>query len=114
MAKEYLEKLSDLVERLKIEGETNLSVEVKHLFSGAALYVNRVICASWSPGGIAFKLTLDEVDRLINSGKSKPLKYFDKGYTKKGYAMFEATEVSESSHWKAYFRKAIKQVTSEE
>jgi len=38
MAKEYFEKLSDLVNRLNIEEEVSLSVELKHFFSGAALY----------------------------------------------------------------------------
>ena len=88
MAKEYFEKLSGLILRLNVEKEVDCRIEVKHLFTGAALYVNRDICASWSPVGLAFKLPEKEVARLISSGKAKPLKYFPKGHVKKGYALF--------------------------
>ena len=108
MAKEYLEKLSGLILRLNIEKEVDYRIEVKHLFTGAALYVNKAICVSWSPVGLAFKLTEQEVVRLISSGKAKPLKYFPKGHVKKDYALFESPEKSKPSRWKAYFIKAMK------
>jgi TfoX/Sxy family transcriptional regulator of competence genes len=108
MAKEYLEKLSGLILRLNIEKEANSRIEVKHFFTGAALYVNKVICASWSPVGLAFKLPEKEVVNLINSGRARPLKYFPNGHVKRGYALFEAPEKSRPNRWKAYFVKAIK------
>ncbi len=41
MAKEYLEKLSSLVESLDIERDVGCSsIEVKHLFSGAAFCID--------------------------------------------------------------------------
>src|SRR5213080_2198376 len=83
MAKEYLQKLSALILRLDIEKEVDCRIEVKHLFTGAALYVNKVICASWSTVGLAFKLPEKEVASLISSGKAKPLKYFQR-VTSKG------------------------------
>ena len=107
MAKEYLEQLSELILRLNIEKEVDYRIEVKHLFTGAALYVNKNICASWSPVGLAFKLPEKEVASLINSGKAKPLKYFPKGHVKKGYALFASPEKSKPSRWKAYFVRAI-------
>ena len=107
MAKEYLEQLSELILRLNIEKEVDYRIEVKHLFTGAALYVNKNICASWSPVGLAFKLPEKEVVSLINSGKAKPLKYFTKGHVKKGYALFASPEKSKPSRWKAYFVRAI-------
>ena len=108
MAKEYLEKLSGLILRLNIEKEVDYRIEVKHLFTGAAFYVDKVICASWSPVGLAFKLPEKEVASLINRGKAKPLKYFPKGHVKKDYALFASPEKSKPSRWKAYFVKAIK------
>jgi TfoX/Sxy family transcriptional regulator of competence genes len=107
MAKEYLGKLSRLISRLNIEKEVDCRLEVKHLFTGAALYVNKVICASWSPVGLAFKLPESEVASLISSGTARPLKYFPKGHVKKGYALFESPEKSKSSRWKTYFLNAI-------
>lgn len=109
MAKEYLEKLLNLVELLGIEKEAgSTTIEMKHLFSGAALYVNKMICASWSPVGLAFKLPEEDVDKLIASGKAKPLKHFPKGHIKKGYALFDSPELSKPGRWKTYFEKAIK------
>ena len=82
-------------------------LEIKHFFSGAALYANDKICASWSPGGLAFKLPTLEVANLIESGAAKPLTYFDKGRIKQGYAMFEAPELSKQTRWKPYFITAV-------
>ncbi len=48
-----------------------------------------------------------EVARLITSGKAVPLKYFEKGRVKKGYAMFLDPEAAKKSRWKYYFLKAV-------
>ena len=109
MAKEFLEKLSDLIRDLKIEDEVALPMETKHFFNGAALYVNKKICASWSPVGLAFKLPDPEVHKLIDCGKAKPLKYFPNGHVKKGYALFEITSQIKTHQWKKYFIKAVQQ-----
>ena len=108
MAKKYFEKLSNLVDQINLENETRFPIEIKHLFTGAALYVNNSICASWSPGGLAFKLTEQEASKLISADKAIPLKYFPKGHIKKDYALFESPELKRPSHWKTYFNKAIK------
>ena len=109
MARIYLEKLSNLVSDLKIEEEIDAHIETKHFFSGAALYVNGIICASWSPVGLAFKLPKHEITELINSGRAKPLRYFPKGNVKKGYALFENPGLSKPRRWKIYFIKATQQ-----
>jgi len=110
MAKVYLEKLSVLVSSLKLSDEITGSIEAKHFFSGAALYVNGTICVSWSPVGLPFKLPQRDVEQLINSGKAKPLKYFPKGHIKKGYALFESPEEKKPTYWKKYFKVASEQV----
>ena len=110
MAKVYFEKLSALLEELHIEKEITKPMEVKHFFSGAALYINKTICASWSPIGLAFKLDEQEANKLIKSGKAIPLKYFPKGHVKKGYALFDEPNEKKASHWKKYFIKSAQQV----
>ncbi len=110
MAKEYLEKLSSLICKLNIEGEVGLPIEAKHFFSGAALYVNNKICASWSPVGLAFKLPNHEVEKLIESGKAKPLQYFPKGHVKKGYALFDNLSNENMEQLRKYFITAARQV----
>ena len=110
MAKEYLDKLSALINETKIEDEIDINLEAKHFFSGAALYKNEAMCASLSPVGIAFKLPEIEVAELIESGKAIPLKYFPKGHIKKGYALFEKPDLTKKEQWKQYLLKALKQV----
>ncbi len=110
MAKIYLEKLSSLIIKLNIEKEITKKIEAKHFFSGAALYINDVICVSWSPVGLAFKLPEKEVEKLIKSGKAIPLKYFPKGHIKKGYALFKSPDSETKNYWKKYFKLSAKQV----
>ncbi len=110
MAKLYFEKMTNLLKEIKIEKDISLPLEVKHFFSGAALYSNKILFVSWSPVGLAFKLPYTEVKELINSGEAKELKYFPKGHVKKGYALFEDPEKQKPEHWKKFFIKASKQV----
>tara|TARA_R110001599_G_scaffold80029_3_gene216524 strand:+ start:239 stop:574 length:336 start_codon:yes stop_codon:yes gene_type:complete len=110
MAKVYYEKLAQLISALDIQNEVSAELEIKHFFSGAALYANNAICASWSPVGLAFKLTETELKQLLSSGNAVPLKYFDRGHIKEGYALFEKPESSGMTRWKVYFLKAIAQV----
>jgi hypothetical protein len=106
MAKDYFEKLSKIIEDLNINDLIEKPLEVKHFFSGAALYIGGTICASWSPVGLAFKLSEQEVKSLISNGNAKPLKYFPNGHIKRGYALFVNPCDYERSHWKKYFLKA--------
>ena len=110
MAKEYFEKLSNLLKEANIENEVLQSIEVKHFFSGAALYANNTMCASWSPVGLAFKLPEQEVQKLIKNGEAKPLKYFPKGHVNKVYALFGSPNNKKPKQWKKYFITPAKQV----
>jgi TfoX/Sxy family transcriptional regulator of competence genes len=112
MAKVYFEKLSQLISDLEIEDEVAVQLAVIHFFNGAVLYVNETICASWSPAGLAFKLPESEAAKLIAIGKAKPLKYFERGHIKKGYAMFENPETAKKEVWKKYLQNAIEQTTN--
>ncbi len=109
MAKIYFEKLNSLIGKLDIKEEILSKIEIKHFFSGAALYINKNICVSWSPIGLAFKLGEKEANKLIHSGKAIPLKYFPKGHIKKDYATFENPSESKPNKWKKYFIKAFNQ-----
>ena len=102
MAKEYFDKLSELIHELEIEEEVGSPMEIKHFFSGAALYVKGKIRVTLSPVGLAFKLPITEVRELIDRGEAIPLKYFPKGNEKKGYALFENPELSKPSRWRRY------------
>lgn len=109
MAKKYFEKLNTLVSQLLLARNEVQKIEVKHFFSGAALYIDGKICATWSPSGLAFKLPQQDVKNLIDNKKAMPLKYFPKGHVKKGYAVFEEPEEKNPEYWQKYFLTAFKQ-----
>ena len=108
MSKEYYQKLSHLLSEIDVANEAQQALEIKHFFSGAALYANKTICASWSPAGLAFKLPAAEVRDLLASGEAIPLQYFPNGHIKKGYALFENPCDRTPTQWKEYFVKAIR------
>lgn len=110
MAKVYFDKLSILVSELNITNEVSSTLKIKHFFSGAALYANQTICASWSPAGLAFKLAENKVRQLIKERKAIPLQYFPKGHVKQGYALFVNPSDIKATHLKKYFIESIDQV----
>ena len=107
MAKPYFQQLKALVDHLALHTAYTAPLEVKHLFSGAALYADGKLCVSLSPSGLAFKLPGNEAEELISAGKALPLKYFDKGHIKKGYAVFAQPDSFGDDALKAYFLKVL-------
>lgn len=102
MAQAYYEKMSALVERATSSRFKNVTLEVKHFFSGAALYANGKICMSWTPAGFAMKLPKAHRDKLIQKRGVKRLRYFPKGPTKKEYLILPQSmmdEVKILRHW---------------
>ncbi len=86
MAKEYLDKLTQFIDLIVLNGDVKL--ECKHFFSGAALYVNGKICISLTPVGLALKLPEKVRNELLKSSIAVPLKYFAKAPIKKDYVLF--------------------------
>ena len=87
MALKYIEQLSDLFLKIFPQKTRGIKLEVKHFFSGAALYVNGKIFATLTPKGFAIKLPADIIKGLLEEKKAKPLCYFPKAPVKKGYAL---------------------------
>ena len=64
------------------------SLECKHFFGGAVLYVDERICISLTPVGLALKLPEETRNRLLRDKKAIPLRYFPKAPIKKDYVLF--------------------------
>jgi len=107
MTRLYRDRLEALLARLDPVADTAGDLEVRHFFNGAALYVDGVMCASWSPVGLAFRLDAGEVAALIDSGQALPLKYFAKSNIKQGFALFENPGDKSDSSLQQYFSRAI-------
>lgn len=86
MAEPYLGQLEDLVHELGL-GEVGRSLECRHFFGGAALYVDGKICASLTAIGLAVKLPLAPRQSLLANGRGRPLRYFPGGKVKKEYVV---------------------------
>ena len=85
MAEPYFSRLSQIVSQLGPLSIDDANLEIKHFFSGAALYANGKICASLSPAGFALKLPEDARLNLLAEGKGREFHFFPKGPVKKGY-----------------------------
>ena len=102
MAKEYLEKLSELMNRATAGKFKHVDLDCKHFFSGAAVYANGRICITLTPAGFAVKLPEESRTALMRDIGAKQLRYFPKGPVKKDYvvlpeAMLE--DIKTLQHW---------------
>ena len=88
MAKEYLEKLSAFIEEATVDYSENITLECKHFFSGAALYVEQRICITLTPVGLAIKLPEETREMLLKNKMTVPLRYFSGSPIKKDYVLF--------------------------
>ncbi len=85
MAEPYLERLTQLVDRLELTRTGEVTLENKHFFSGAALYANGKICALLSPNGLAVKLPAHIRRSLIKASKGSEYRFFAEGPIKREY-----------------------------
>ena len=113
MAKEYLEKLSELTKRTSLRGLKNIKLEVKHFFSGAALYTNGKICVTLTPKGLAIKLPEKNREKLLKEGKAKKLRYFPKAPIKKDYILLPKSMTDNLEIFSYYLKMSIKHLTKE-
>ena len=102
MAKEYLERLSALIQQLSGNEFNAADIECKHFFSGAAGYVNGKIFISLTPAGLALKLPSQSRNMLLQKKGGRELRYFPKGPIKKDYVVLPdriQNDRRELQHW---------------
>ena len=107
MAKEYLERLSELLKRVNFGKLKNIKLEVKHFFSGAAVYVNSSICITLTPVGLAVKLPEQLRNNLTKQKNAKPLRYFAKGPIKKDYVLLSESMVTDTKNLSLWLKTSI-------
>ena len=111
MAKEYLERLSKLIEQVATSQSSYVKLEVKHFFSGAAVYVNEKIFMTLTPVGLAIKLPEKNIEKLLKEGKAKKLRYFPKAPIKKDYAILPKAMSNDLKSLRYYIKMSIEHVT---
>jgi len=95
MAEKYLKELIEVMDNVRFK---DVSLECKHFFGGAAVYVNGKIRMSLTPVGFALKLPEESRKFLKKEKGAKPLRYFPKGSIKKEYVVFPKKKLNDKSH----------------
>ncbi len=111
MAKVYLEKLSELMNRATAEKFKNVDLECKHFFSGAAVYANGSICITLTPVGFAVKLPGESRTALMRDSGAKQLRYFPKGPIKKDYVVLPQAMLEDMKTLRHWTEVSIEYVT---
>ncbi len=81
---------------------SNVKIECKHFFSGAAVYANGRICISLTPVGFALKLPEQSRKALLKQKGAKQLRYFPKGPIKVDYVVLPKDMLNDFmglGHW---------------
>lgn len=110
MAAKYLTHLSEIMKPATARRFTGVELEVKHFFSGAAVYANGRICISLTPVGFAIKLPEEARDVLLKVRGTKNLRYFPKGPIKKDYVVLPKSMLRDNAELRKWAKTAIEYV----
>ena len=111
MAKGYLQKLAELLDRATAGKFKNVDLECKHFFSGAAVYANGTICITLTPVGFAVKLPEESRNALMRDKGTKHLRYFSKGPIKKEYVVLPEAMLKDMRTLRHWVEVSIEYVT---
>ena len=110
MAKEYLEKLTEILKRATARRFSNVTFECKYFFSGAAVYADGRICMSLTPAGFAIKLPENQRDILLQKRGTKCLRYFPKGPIKKDYVVMPNSMLNDTKTLRKWVKLTVEYV----
>ena len=111
MAKGYLEKLTELLNRATAGKFKNVDLECKHFFSGAAVYANGSICITLTPVGFAVKLPAESRNALMRDNGAEQLRYSPKGPIKKDYVVLPEALLKDMRSLRHWVEVSIEYVT---
>ena len=112
MTKEYLDKLSDLINKIYPTKPRNVELIIKHFFSGAAVYANGKICITLTPAGVAIKLPEKYRAKLIKEKCIKSLRYFPMAPIKKEYIVLPESKIRDLTKLKRLIKTSINYVVN--
>ena len=114
MAKKYLDRLAAMVDETPPKTLHGVELECKHFFSGAALYVNGMICASLTPVGFALKLPEPSRAVLLRTRRAHRLRYFPAGPIKQDYVVLSRASLKSPPYLRRWLMASIKYVAAQE
>ena len=107
MAKAYVEKLTELMALAASGRDGDVRLEIKHFFSGAAVYANGAICITDTPAGLALKLPEAHRATLLQKHGATPLRYFPKAPLKKEYVVLPASIIDDRKALRRWVAESI-------
>lgn len=110
MAKEYLGKLSAILNRATARRFMNVKFECKHFFSGAVVYADGRICMSLTPAGFAIKLPEEPRNILLQKRGAKNLRYFPKAPIKKDYVVLPDSMLKDTKTLRSWIKLTVEYV----
>jgi TfoX/Sxy family transcriptional regulator of competence genes len=110
MTTEYLEQLTDLLQKAMPVKNKGLKLECKHFFSGAAVYANGRIYISSTPAGFAIKLPEESRNALLKQKGVKRLRYFPNAPIKKDYVVLPKTMLKDMRTLRRWVKVSIEYV----
>jgi TfoX/Sxy family transcriptional regulator of competence genes len=114
MAKKYRDRLAAMVDETTPKTLHGAELECRHFFSGAALYVNGMICASLTPVGFALKLPEPSRAVLLRTRRAHRLRYFPAGPIKKDYVVLSRAILNSPTYLRRWLLASIKYVAGQE
>ena len=85
-------------------------LEIKHFFSGAAVYANGRICISLTPAGLAVRLPESLRNDLLKEKDTSRLRYFPKAPITKDYVVLSKTILKNSDVLGFWLERSIEYV----
>jgi len=110
MAKEYLEKLTEILNRATARRFLNVKFECKHFFNGAAVYADGRICISLTPAGFAIKLPEEPRNILLQKKSTKRLRYFPKAPIKRDYVVLPDSMLRDTKTLRSLIKLTVEYV----
>jgi len=104
MAEPFFSQMLKFIEGIEFP---DVTLQCKHFFSGAALYANDKIMASFSPAGFAIKLPAVERKNLIQKGRGVEFRFFPDGPIKKEYVLLNESVIQDEESFQELFRESV-------
>ncbi len=107
MTQAFVEKLTALMKQATSEQHEDVRLEIKHFFSGAAVYADGGICITLTPAGLALKLPEQHRATLLQKHGATPLRYFPKAPLKKEYVVLPANIIDDREALRRWIAESI-------
>ena len=108
----YLDEVAELLKLTNPKLAGTYHLEFKHCFGAIAGYINGHIFISYGKFGVGLKLPQEILTDLFNEKEASHLKYFQKGYVKKEYAVLSKQIIEDGHRFKELLDKSIEYTLS--